>query len=432
MNTIPISQIIVGERFRKKYLHVKELADSIKRFANGRTLEHGLIHPLIINKEKHLVAGGRRLKACELLGMTEVPYIHRDEIDELTLRELEWEENLQRDDLDPTEKADAILQLHKLKQDLYGASSPGSTKGWTVEDTATSLGVTQGSVSQWLTVAAEKAKSPEVAEALKKEGLVAAYKTVQKLREQQVQTILASKVVDRVKATKGDPRRFLMLGDCCDLIKAVPDASVDLVFCDPPYGVGVDDMNYWGAHSRFAEIKYEDGAEQIEALMQRLMPELVRVMKPNSYIAFWCAFSTIADVTRWFEQFKLDVCPLPFHWCKDCQPYTVNADRWLGTSVEYVVYATKGKPILAEKGKPNFQVFAPLPAQARAHPHEKPIPVQCSLIKTFVGSSAVVLDPFAGSGSLVKAALLAKCKPLGFEKDPVYHARALLGMEHFL
>ncbi|MGD8190557.1 ParB/RepB/Spo0J family partition protein [Brevibacillus ginsengisoli] len=82
-----------------------ELADSIK--------EHGIIQPLIVRKSikgYELVAGERRLRAAEKAGLTSVPVIVKSYTDQ-QIMEIALIENLQREDLNPLEEAEAY---HKL------------------------------------------------------------------------------------------------------------------------------------------------------------------------------------------------------------------------------------------------------------------------------------------------------------------------------
>lgn len=88
---------------------LNELAESIKA--------HGIIEPLVVRpiEEGHgtiweLVAGERRLRAAQQLGMTHVPCVIRP-MDDRTAKEVRLLENLQRQDLTPLEEASAIKEL---------------------------------------------------------------------------------------------------------------------------------------------------------------------------------------------------------------------------------------------------------------------------------------------------------------------------------
>jgi ParB/RepB/Spo0J family partition protein len=64
MMLIQISRIKVGERRREEMGDVAGLAESIKR--------HGLLQPIVVDGDLNLVAGGRRLRACQLLGWDKI------------------------------------------------------------------------------------------------------------------------------------------------------------------------------------------------------------------------------------------------------------------------------------------------------------------------------------------------------------------------
>ena len=84
---------------------IEELASSIK--------EYGVIQPIIVTKQKDyykIVAGERRWRASKKAGLTEIPAIIRD-YDEQKNSEIALIENIQREDLNPIEKATAIREL---------------------------------------------------------------------------------------------------------------------------------------------------------------------------------------------------------------------------------------------------------------------------------------------------------------------------------
>ena len=90
------------------------LAESIK--------EHGVVQPVIVRKKDsgyELIAGERRLRAAQLAGLVEIPALVRDYSDQETA-EIALIENLQREDLNPIEEAQAYKRLlteFHLKQD---------------------------------------------------------------------------------------------------------------------------------------------------------------------------------------------------------------------------------------------------------------------------------------------------------------------------
>lgn len=89
---------------------LSELADSIK--------EHGLAQPIIVSKDDsngtyELIAGERRLRACQLAGLAEVEVVVRETKSDKQRLALALVENLQREDLNAIETALGYLRLMK-------------------------------------------------------------------------------------------------------------------------------------------------------------------------------------------------------------------------------------------------------------------------------------------------------------------------------
>ena len=86
--------------------HLQELSNSIET--------NGIIQPLLVRRKGtsyELIAGERRLRAAKLAGLVEVPAIVQDYADDRIL-EIALIENIQREDLNPMETAQALDRLH--------------------------------------------------------------------------------------------------------------------------------------------------------------------------------------------------------------------------------------------------------------------------------------------------------------------------------
>lgn len=84
---------------------IGELADSIK--------EYGILQPLVLRKQGNsyiIVAGERRFRAAKVAGLSQVPAIIKELTDQKT-REISLIENLQREDLNAIEAAEALKEL---------------------------------------------------------------------------------------------------------------------------------------------------------------------------------------------------------------------------------------------------------------------------------------------------------------------------------
>lgn len=117
-NTIAISQIQLPASQPRRYFDpqkLEELSASIKELG---ILEPLLVRPLPKNNYE-LVAGERRYRAASMAGLTEVPVIVR-EMDDTITHQVRLVENLQREDLNPLEETEGILELLgiQLKQSI--------------------------------------------------------------------------------------------------------------------------------------------------------------------------------------------------------------------------------------------------------------------------------------------------------------------------
>ena len=96
---------------------LQELADSIKMY--------GVIQPIVVPEKNgyySIVAGERRWRAAKIAGLTEIPAIVRDG-DEKKNKEISLIENIQREDLNPIDKAEGIKSLideYHLTQEEIG------------------------------------------------------------------------------------------------------------------------------------------------------------------------------------------------------------------------------------------------------------------------------------------------------------------------
>lgn len=103
---------------------------------------HGILQPLVVSARSdgtyELIAGERRLRAARLAGMSAVPVVIRDgEPDDRTKLELALIENVQREDLNPIDRAEAFRQL----QEQFGL---------TQEEVAVRVGISRSAVAHTL------------------------------------------------------------------------------------------------------------------------------------------------------------------------------------------------------------------------------------------------------------------------------------------
>lgn len=117
-NTVPINQIVLPKHQPRRYFDPEKLAQLTQSVK-----EHGILEPLLVRPVGtgyELIAGERRYRAAQVLELQAVPVVVR-EFDDRQALQVALIENLQRDDLNPVEETEGILQL--LAIDLNGTTN---------------------------------------------------------------------------------------------------------------------------------------------------------------------------------------------------------------------------------------------------------------------------------------------------------------------
>lgn len=225
----------------------------------------------------------------------------------------------------------------------------------------------------------------------------------------------------------------LRLGDCLELLRSIPDCSVDLVACDPPYGTT---RNAWDA----------------VIALPAMWAELRRIVKPHGAIVLTAsqpfASALVMSNPAWFRH--------EWIWTKNKATGHLNAKRAPMKAHESVlVFSCKApayypqmtaghKPVNAFYTRSNgsnygegdqaagggstlryprsVQEFAVVNNDdpEKVHPTQKPLPLMEYLVRTYSQPGDTVLDFAMGSGTTGVACMTTARKFIGMEKDADY------------
>jgi DNA modification methylase len=182
------------------------------------------------------------------------------------------------------------------------------------------------------------------------------------------------------------------LGNARDLIKTIPNESIDLILTDPPFGLEMDE--------------FDDPNVFFE-----LEDEMWRVLKKDAWLVFFYSIKKLPEAFKFkkFEYAWQIICHFPTPFSK-----SVLGDRC------YL-------PILVfRKGKPKiyYRRYDVIPAdelpfviELVKDPRYKPTFTISVLLHMFTRENDFVLDPFAGFGSIPIVAEFFKRKWFAFEID---------------
>lgn len=197
-------------------------------------------------------------------------------------------------------------------------------------------------------------------------------------------------------------------GDCLEIMRMIPDASVDLVVTDPPYGI--EFSSNWSKNPEYrGRVKTVDGiandGKDNTPFLSRVIDELQRVMKDNTHI-YW--------FTRW-DQIPIQL-PLLQRYFNIKNAIIWDKGNWsmgdlkgaYAGQYEVILFAQKGRRTLNEvdgtKRHPDILRFNRVPASRLRHSHEKPENLIELLIRKSSVVGEIVLDPFCGSGTTAAVA----------------------------
>lgn len=227
----------------------------------------------------------------------------------------------------------------------------------------------------------------------------------------------------------------LMHGDCLEMMKTIPDGSVDMILCDLPYGTTACS---W------------DSVIPFDALWAAYW----RVIKPNGAVVLTAAQPfTTALISSSMREFKytwvwdkvkpstgLHAKIMPLRSTEDIVVFGKGTINYFPQMVEKQLRieqkndsngeAFGGARVLREhnnngQGYPkNLLTISNANQRDRVHPTQKPVPLMEYLIRTYTNEGDTVLDNTMGSGTTGVAAVRSDRKFIGIEMSAEYFAIA--------
>lgn len=476
-NEIPLSSIDRTDRYRQEYKRIDKLAQSIK--------DYGLIQPIILTNTPtgyKLVAGGRRMAALDLLGITSLShgltsspsragYVFQEEIPPHVLLELELEENLLREN---TEWYEDVLQFKKIisakEREATLAGQP-----WGQRQAGSLFGVSLGKANTIVRVAeALLLGDKEIQEA---GSLADALRILLGRKEDEANRILAKNSVSNfggaaIPGTKSpldeiiidlgeislnsngntlcsnieqnpmEPEllapgfkgeevtiplsQMFFRGDFRDVMAKMPSESVDHILTDIPYGIDMDNLDIQNQERVEEE---HDIAQNVE-LMPDFIKQAFRVVKDKGFVIFFYDLDWHIYLRDLAEAKGFKVQHWPFVWVKT-HPCRNQAPGYNFTkSIETAMILRKGNATL---NYPQVKGYIIEDGQVERKLYRNPFAKPFAVWKVFLDAVAIkgqtILDPFAGEMSSCRAVINCGMKPLGIELTEHHFNAGLEGIK---
>lgn len=193
----------------------------------------------------------------------------------------------------------------------------------------------------------------------------------------------------------------LHLGDCLEVMKSMPDKSVDAVITDPPYGIG------------FKYSMHNDSPIEYESMMKAVIEQTERINKGMSF--FWQAMLNADKWHCWF--------PAGFRLFAACKGFVQYRPTPVQYSFDPVVFwgNFSGEPSVYKKDW-YVQSLAPFGAgrEKIAHPCPRPLEQVVYVIEIASNPGDTIFDPFMGSGTTGIACAKTGRNFIGIEIDEGY------------
>jgi len=210
----------------------------------------------------------------------------------------------------------------------------------------------------------------------------------------------------------------IYLGDSYELIKEIPNNSVDLVYIDIPYEMQSGGKGGGAFGDRIHNLIRRDMDNIIHGIDYKIFDELKRIMKKVN-IFIWCNKQQILDVISNFKDYSMEIIV----WAKDNPtPFTNNV--WL-SDLEYCFYFRETGVKLNDGYELKSKFFKSpinkLDKDLFDHPTIKPLELVKRHILHTTQENDTVLDAFLGSGTTAVACKETNRNYIGFEiYEPYY------------
>ena len=201
-------------------------------------------------------------------------------------------------------------------------------------------------------------------------------------------------------------------GDCLEVMKGIPDKSIDSIIVDPPYGI--DYQSAWSSdRTRWKKKILNDKTPFIT-----WTDEAFRILKDDSGLLCF---------TRWdTEQQFRDALTKSGFKCKQ-QIIWDKVVHGMGdlkgnfaSQHENIIFATKGRFIFKGKRPKSIFRFQRVTPYKLVHPNEKPIELLEALVNAITIENDLVLDCFAGAGTTGVACKNLNRNYILIEQEPQY------------
>ena len=210
----------------------------------------------------------------------------------------------------------------------------------------------------------------------------------------------------------------LQQGDCLELMKDIPDGSVDMILTDPPYLQGYKTSYRKNNHHEFCSEILNDTFQTGSYMIVEFLKLSYQKLRSNSAILVFCNTNGIDFFKQEIENAGFKIKNI-IVWVKNNHT-AGDLKASFGHQYEFVILANKGRRYIHGKRDNDVMFFDRVAGKEQLHQNQKPVDLLQYLVEKLSDSNDTVLDPFMGSGSTGVACVNTSRDFIGMELDDKY------------
>ena len=219
-------------------------------------------------------------------------------------------------------------------------------------------------------------------------------------------------------------RRCILRADSRDLIKRIPDDSIDLILTDPPYNLGQHSTGNIPLPGRSAMNNDVADWDMIDFNPEEWADELIRILKPTGNLFIFTSYNQLG---RWYNclDHRFDTSNFMIWHKTNPAPKIFKAGFLNSCEMIFTCWNKKHTWNFISQAEMHNFIESPICMKPERlsnpkHPAQKPVSILKKMIKIASNENDIVFDPFMGVGSTGVAALELNRRFIGVELDVSY------------
>ena len=223
-------------------------------------------------------------------------------------------------------------------------------------------------------------------------------------------------------------RRCVLRGDSKDIIKRIPDNSIDFILTDPPYNLGQHSTGNIPLPGRSAMNNDVAEWDMIDFNPEEWADEFIRILKPTGNLFIFTSYNQLG---RWYNclDHKFDTSNFMIWHKTNPAPKIFKAGFLNSCEMIFTCWNKKHTWNFISQAEMHNFIETPICMRPERlsdpkHPAQKPVSILKKMIEIASNEDDIIFDPFMGVGSTGVAALNLNRRFIGVEINETYYNAA--------